>query len=54
MERVTLLWTRPDGQEAVEVVFTYETPELASEAAVRALEELGKPVHGGMAEWRPK
>ena len=40
MERVTLVWTRPDGQEAVRVEFTYETPERASDKVADALDVL--------------
>lgn len=40
MEQLLLLWLRPDGEEAVKVVFTYETPEEASEAVAECLDVL--------------
>lgn len=41
MERLTLTWTRPDGEEAVKVMFTYATPEEASDTLSELLDLLG-------------
>lgn len=42
MERVTLVWTRPDGTEAVKVEFTFETAEEASDRVADALDMLAQ------------
>jgi len=42
IERLTLIWTRPNGDQAVKVEFTYATPEEGSDTLAELLDLEGK------------